>query len=43
MIHKYVVAPIVACRGIYEVIRVRDDTVQTEGSLMRDVADIVGW
>jgi hypothetical protein len=27
--------------GVCEVVRVRDDTVQLEGSSMRDVADIV--
>jgi hypothetical protein len=36
-------APMVACRGVCEEVRVRDDAVQPEGSPMRDVADIVGW
>jgi hypothetical protein len=43
VISKYVVAPMVACRGVCEEIRVRDDAVQPKGSSMRDVADIVGW
>jgi hypothetical protein len=40
---KYVVAPMVACRGVCEEIRVRDDAVQPGGSSTRDVANIVGW
>jgi hypothetical protein len=43
VISKCVVAPMVACRGVCEEIRVRDDAVQPEGSSMRDVANIVGW
>jgi hypothetical protein len=42
MIRKYVVAPMVAYRGVCEEIRVRDDAVQPEGPLMRDVANIAG-
>ena len=43
VISKYVLAPMVACRGVCEEIRVRDDAVRPEGSSMRDVADFVGW
>ena len=43
VISKYFVAPMVACRGVCEEIRVRGDAVQPEGSSMRDVADFVGW
>ena len=43
MIHKYVVAPIIACQIFCEVIRVKDDAIQPEGSSMRDVANIVDW
>ena len=43
VISKYVVALMVACRDVCEEIRVRDDAVQPEGLLMRDVADFIGW
>jgi hypothetical protein len=43
VICKYVVASMVACQDVCEVVRVRGDAVQPESSLMRDVADIVGW
>jgi hypothetical protein len=33
----------VACQDVCEVVHVRGDAVQPEGSSMRDVADIVGW
>jgi hypothetical protein len=38
-----VMATMVACRGVCQEVRARDDAVQPEGSSMRDVADIVGW
>ena len=43
MIHKYVVAPMVACQGVCEEIRVGDDAVQPKGLSMQDVADIINW
>jgi hypothetical protein len=43
VICKYVVAPMVACQDVCEVVRVRGDAVQPEDSSLRDVADIVGW
>lgn len=43
VICKCVVAPMVACRGVCEVIRARGDAVRPKGSSVRDVADIVSW
>jgi hypothetical protein len=43
VISKYVLASMVACRGVCEEIRVRDNAVRPEASSIRDVADIVGW
>jgi hypothetical protein len=43
MVRKYVVAPMVACRGVCEEIRVRDNVVRPEGSSIRNVANIVAW
>jgi hypothetical protein len=43
MIHEYVVAPRLACRGVCEEIRVRDDAVRPEGLSMRNVRNTVGW
>jgi hypothetical protein len=43
VICKCVVALMVACRDVCEVICAKDDAVERKGSSMRDVADIVGW
>jgi hypothetical protein len=43
VISKYVLASMVACRGVCEEIRVRYNDVRPESSSIQDVADIVGW